>query len=162
VVEIERKFLVAADPNGAAVKAREAIRQGYVAVAGDGSELRVRAIDDSRPLTVKSGGSAIRAEHEIEIGAELFDELWPLTEGRRVEKERVLIPYEGTTIELDVYGGVLRGLRVAEVEFASVEAARRFRPPDWFGAEVTGDPLYKNQSLALQRAPVLSSEPGEN
>jgi adenylate cyclase len=160
-VEIERKFLVAADPDGADVAARTPIRQGYVAVASDGSELRVRAIGDAFRLTVKSGGLGVRSEHEVEIGAELFDELWALTEGRRLEKERLLIPYDGLTIELDVYGGALRGLRVAEVEFPSVEAAERFRTPPWFGAEVTGDPAYKNQALASRRAPILSSDRGD-
>jgi adenylate cyclase len=148
--EIERKFLVDAVPDGVAVESREPIRQGYLAVAGDGSELRVRAIGDAFRLTVKSGGSEVRSEHEVAIGAALFDELWPLTQGRRIEKERLRIPCGQLVIELDVYGGALTGLHVAEVEFESVEAARAFEPPDWFGREVTGDPAYKNQSLALR------------
>jgi adenylate cyclase len=146
--EIERKFLVDGVPDGVTVESREPIRQGYLAVADDGSELRVRAIGDAFRLTVKSGGGEVRSEHEVAIGAALFDALWPLTGGRRVEKERLRIPHGRLVIELDVYGGALAGLHVAEVEFESVEAAREFEPPDWFGREVTGDPAYKNQSLA--------------
>jgi adenylate cyclase len=34
------------------------------------------------------------------------------------------------------------------VEFEEEEAAKRFQPPDWLGADVTGDPRYSNQLLA--------------
>jgi adenylate cyclase len=57
------------------------------------------------------------------------------------------------TIELDVYGGDLEGLVVAEVEFASEEDADAFDPPAWLGREVTDDPRYKNQRLARDGAP---------
>jgi len=154
-VEIERKFLVAADPDDAAAVSPEPIRQGYVAVAPDRSELRVRAIGNAFRLTVKSGSGQVRAEHEIDIGAALFDELWALTEGRRIEKERLRIPYGAVTIELDVYGGALAGLRVAEVEFDSAEAAAAFEPPPWFGDDVTDDPAYRNQSLASASSPPI-------
>jgi CHAD domain-containing protein len=55
--------------------------------------------------------------------------------------------------ELDVYRGSLKGLRVVEVEFPSVEASAAFTAPAWFGAEVTTDPAYKNQALAQREAP---------
>jgi adenylate cyclase len=61
----------------------------------------------------------------MEIDAERFMRLWPLTEGRRLEMS-YLIPGSGDlTIELDVYSGGLRGLMVAEVEFGSEDAATR-------------------------------------
>jgi CYTH domain-containing protein len=47
-----------------------------------------------------------------------------------------------------VYEEALAGLLVAEVEFPSEDAARAFRPPAWFGREVTGNPAYLNQTLA--------------
>jgi adenylate cyclase len=46
--------------------------------------------------------------------------LWRLTVGRRLEKTRYRIPLGRLTIELDVFHGKLRGLIVAEVEFASM------------------------------------------
>jgi adenylate cyclase len=42
---------------------------------------------------------------------------------------------------------------VAEVEFDSEEEARRFEPPDWIGAEVTGDERYLNETLATSGRP---------
>ena len=78
----------------------------------------------------------------------------PFTAGRRLEKTRYVIPGSGElTIELDVYSGGLSGLIVAEVEFASEDAADAFQPSEWFGSEVTDDGRFKNQQLACHGAP---------
>ena len=153
-MEIERKFLVRELPAELEQSRSTQIDQGYIAVANDGTEVRVRRRDGAAVLTVKSGGGRSRLEEEIAIDAERFERLWPLTEGRRLEKRRHLIPTEtGLTIELDVYSGGLAGLMVAEVEFASEDAADAFEPPEWFGAEVTDDARFKNQKLACDGAP---------
>ena len=52
-------------------------------------------------------------------------------------------------IELDVYEGALSGLMVAEVEFDDPWGAEAFIAPYWFGREVTEDPAYRNQRLAV-------------
>jgi len=65
-----------------------------------------------------------------------------------VSKSRHLIVEGGTKIEVDVYGGPLSGLVVAEVEFESEAAATAFEPPDWFGREITGDAKFRNNVLA--------------
>jgi CYTH domain-containing protein len=131
-----------------------AIEQGYLAIAADGTEVRVRRRTQSAVLTVKSGGGRSRVEEELAIEPDSFERLWPLTEGRRIEKTRYEIDAgNGLTIELDVYAGALEGLVVAEVEFDSEEAADAFSPPDWLAREVTDDPRYKNQRLATEGAP---------
>jgi adenylate cyclase len=152
-VEIERKFLVPELPLGLKRSQATRIEQGYLAVADDGTEVRVRRRDGETLLTVKGGVGRSRTEEEIVIDAGRFARLWPLTEGRRIEKTRYLIPAEGLNIELDVYSGALTGLVVAEVEFGSEGAAEAFEPPAWFGAEVTDDARFKNQRLASQGAP---------
>jgi hypothetical protein len=43
-----------------------------------------------------------------------------------------------------------RVLHLVTVEFDTEEEARGFRPPEWFGPEVTGDPRYIHQSIALR------------
>jgi CYTH domain-containing protein len=43
-----------------------------------------------------------------------------------------------------------RVLHRVTVEFASKEEARGFHPLEWFGPEVTGDPRYANQAIALK------------
>jgi CYTH domain-containing protein len=153
-VEIERKFLVREFPRDRERAGSTRIEQGYIAVAEDGTEVRIRRRDGAAVLTVKGSGGRSRLEEEFEIDADRFGRLWPLTEGRRLEKTRHLIPAgAGLTIELDVYSGALAGLMVAEVEFDSEEAADTFEPPDWFGPEVTDDVRFKNQRLACDGAP---------
>ena len=153
-MEIERKFLVDAPPDGLDRHPASAIDQGYLAIEPGGVEVRVRRRDAKAVLTVKAGTGRTRAEEEIAIDADAFERLWPLTEGRRVEKVRHLIPAgDGLTIELDVYGGDLAGLVVAEVEFPDEAAADAFAPPPWIGAEVTDDERYKNHRLAVDGRP---------
>jgi adenylate cyclase len=153
-VEIERKFLVAELPPGLADRPAQRIEQGYLAIAPDGVEVRVRRRGETATLTVKSGPGQVRTEEELAIDERRFASLWPLTGGRRVSKTRHLIPLEpGLIAELDVYHDAHDGLLVAEIEFPSVEAAERFAPPAWLGREVTGDPRYANQSLALHGTP---------
>jgi adenylate cyclase len=153
-IEIERKFLVPEPPTDLDRHRSTAIEQGYLAIADDGTEVRIRRRDGSATLTVKGAGGRSRVEEELEIDAERFERLWPLTEGRRVEKTRYEIPADdGLTIELDVYDGALAGLVVAEVEFDSEDAADAFSGPDWLGREVTQDARYKNQRLACEGAP---------
>ena len=137
-VEIERKFLPARLPDG--VPAGERLEQGYLAVAPDGTEVRIRRRAGRSTLTVKSGPGHVRVEEELEIDDRRFEALWALTEGRRIAKTRHLVP--------------LGGDLTAEVEFGSSEASAAFAPPDWLGAEVTGDARYANQSLALAGVPV--------
>jgi CYTH domain-containing protein len=152
-MEIERKFLLAADPPLPTGSHASRLRQGYVAVASDRGEVRVRDEDGACTLTVKQGAGLTRAEHEVSITPDLFAELWPHTEGRRLEKIRHRLPLERWVAEVDVFAGDLDGLRLVEIEFATEDDAVGFVPPAWFGLEVTADPRYKNQSLALDGAP---------
>jgi adenylate cyclase len=116
--------------------------------------VRVRRRDRRTWLTVKSGAGRVRVEEEIEIEPERFDRLWPLTEGRRIEKTRYEIPAgDDLVIELDVYTGDLAGLVTAEVEFGSEEDAEAYVAPDWLGPDITEDLRYKNQRLARDGAP---------
>ena len=154
MAEIERKFVVDDPPPDLERHPSSEIRQGYLAIDADGTEVRVRSREGSAVLTVKQGAGRSRAEEELELEGERFDRLWPLTEGRRVEKRRYVVPAPGgLAIEVDVYAGQLAGLVVAEVEFADEQQADAFEPPAWFGAEVTDDPRYKNQTLAREGPP---------
>jgi adenylate cyclase len=152
--EVERKFVLAGAPPDLDRHPADAIDQGYLAIADDGVEVRVRRRGDRSTLTVKSGPGHVRVEEEIPIEAERFDALWPLTEGRRLVKTRYLVPLDdGLEAEVDVYGEGLEGLVVAEIEFASDTASGDFAPPAWLGREVTGERAYANQTLATRGAP---------
>ncbi len=154
-MEIERKFLID-EPPPLEDAEFSVIEQGYLAIVhpgADGDEVRLRRRDDQLTETVKRGGGLARDEAEVELDADQFAALWPLTEGRRLHKRRYLIGAGERMIELDVYDGELEGLVVAEVEFRDEQAAARFEPPDWFGAEVTGKPEYLNETLATRGRP---------
>jgi adenylate cyclase len=144
--EIERKFLVSAIPEhrGSGIR----ILQGYLPLRSEETELRVRRKGDETVLTVKHGSGLDRGEEEVAISPEVFDALWPLTEGSRIEKTRYEFPHGDATIELDEFGGELGGLLVAEVEFDSPQLSGLFDAPEWLGREVTDDPSYGNRTLA--------------
>ncbi len=151
--EIERKWVLDAPPQGLGDHPSERIAQGYLALDGD-VEVRLRLRGERAVLTVKAGGGRCRAEEELEIDRARFDALWPLTEGRRVVKRRYLVPAGGgLRFEVDVYEEELTGVVVAEVEFPDDAAADAFATPDWLGREVTDDPRWRNQALALHGRP---------
>lgn len=151
--EIERKFLLEQLPAELEESPAADIEQGYLAVAKS-AEVRVRRHGEGFSLTLKRGAGEEREEIEIELERRQFEALWGATEGRRLTKRRYLVSLgDRVSAEVDVYFGALAGLRVAEVEFPSREAAASFQPPDWFGREVTGDRRYANQALAIGGIP---------
>ncbi|MBS1894382.1 MAG: CHAD domain-containing protein [Actinobacteria bacterium] len=158
MTEIERKFLLAEMPR--AESAAATIDQGYLAL-DDRGEVRLRRIDGELLLTAKRGHGEVREEVEVSIHPRAFEALWPLTAGRRVRKVRHYVPLgEGLRAEIDVYEGPLEGLRTAEVEFDSPEAADSFTPPPWLGEELTGDVRYSNQRLATDGVPGKREDAG--
>ena len=148
--EIERKFLVAAIPEGLP-QPGSVLKQGYLSV--EPVEVRIRSSDgDRHELTVKSIGGLTRAEVTVALSAEQFDDLWRLVDGV-IEKTRHEVEIGEHVVEVDLYGGKLDGLVVAEVEFQSERAAAAFEPLSWFEEEVTDDPHYRNAALASADKP---------
>jgi CYTH domain-containing protein len=149
--EIERKFLVGDLPVEVRDAGADDLRQGYLTTEPVEVRIRSRA-GHVHELTVKSAGGLSRAEVNVPLTREQFDELWPLVE-RSIEKERTVLTVGDLSVEVDVYRGKLAGLVVAEVEFPTEAAARAFTPPAWFGAEVTTDRRFRNAALAAAAAP---------
>jgi adenylate cyclase len=152
-IEVERKFLVHALPDDLRPASPVSIEQGYVAAGSDGTEVRLRRKGDRFYQTIKQGQGLKRVQTEVALSAEQFDAMWPHTQGRRLVKQRYEVPRGPHVIELDVFGGSLEGLIIAEVEFETVEEAGGFDPPGWFGEEVTDDARYQNRNLALHGRP---------
>jgi len=152
-VEIERKYVLTVAPPELDRFPGERIQQGYLAVAEDGVEVRVRRRGDETLLTIKSGPGEIRVEEELPIDERRFEALWALTDGRRLSKTRHLVPLGDLTAEVDVYDDKLAGLITAEVEFPSPEASARFVAPEWLGRDVTNDARFAAQSLAVLERP---------
>lgn len=154
--EIERKFLVTETPNDLDTIDSKSIKQGYI-FSNDNFEIRLRKKGNIFYQTIKEGKGIERTEVEIELTENQFDELWKLTEGKRVEKERFEINYHAHIVELDIFSGELEGLIIAEIEFKNLEIANNFKLPDWFNKEVTFDENYKNKNLAINGIPLSSA-----
>lgn len=164
--EIERKYIV--DPASPALHralttagSGDHIRQGYVIAAGATGELRLRSRNGRHTMTVKRGTPPQREEYEVDVPTELFEQLWPATDGCRVKKRRWHIRYGELDVELDAFDGALQGLWLAEIEFPSLQDAKRagsVESPAWLGPEVTHDKRFTNQALAQASAPPTVDE----
>ncbi len=162
-IEIEGKWLVGPGfhPYQLQGLPDTAIRQGYIAIDPNGNNVRVRDADGIYTMTVKGkADGGLKTEVERAIDEDYFSELWPLTEGRRIEKTRVLNPLIGRhaiygTSEIDIFHVEHHGLIIVEVEVASraMLEALRSDPPAWFGRDVTDDPRYSNAWLAQNGMP---------
>jgi CHAD domain-containing protein/CYTH domain-containing protein len=148
--EIERKFLLDALPTFDQSDEVAEIEQGYL--PGERLVERLRRItkgDEEELLrTMKEGSGMSRLEIEEPVSPELFDGLWPLTEGRRIRKLRHKVKDGDLTWEIDEFQD--RDLVLAEVELES--PSDEVTPPDWLRPhivrEVTDEPEYSNYRLA--------------
>ncbi|MHB1073826.1 MAG: CYTH domain-containing protein [Gemmatimonadaceae bacterium] len=149
-LEIERKYLLSALPDAARGARSVVIEQGYLPgvriverlrrYQGTGTERWVRSI--------KAGTGITRIEVEEEVTRVLFEQLWPLTEGKRVRKRRYYLPEGGVTWEVDDF--LDRELVLAELELP--HESHRVHIPEWLAPvllrEVSHEPAYLNTSLA--------------
>jgi adenylate cyclase len=163
--EIERKFLVR-DLDGAALAAAAVdeleIDQTYLAGAEDESRRVRRSVrrDGDEELTeTRKRRISARTREEFERALEP-DEYRQLVEQQRdptrqtIRKRRFEVPIDGGLVcEVDVFGGDLAGLVLAEVELPAEDAP--FRLPEWLTIEreVTDEPAYTNAALARLDAP---------
>lgn len=148
--EIERKFLIEFLPPQILRSRHYKIAQGYLSNEPGGRHVRLRKKGNRPTLTFKVGRSTAREEREITLSQKQFAILWPATVGRRLSKVRYEIPWKKLIIEVDIYRGQNQGLMVAEVEFPNLSSCRKFKPPRWFGREVTGQKKYSNVRLASE------------
>ena len=140
-IEIERKYLIAADGWRDIVTSTRLLRQGYL-TAGSGVTVRVRTVDDRIGyITIKSGGSALaRAEFEYEVPIADARQMLGYIRGAQIEKLRHSLDLPGGDWVVDEFQGRHAGLLIAEVELESPTG--KLDLPDWLGDEVTGDPQY--------------------
>ncbi|TIX59869.1 MAG: CYTH domain-containing protein [Mesorhizobium sp.] len=156
VKEIERKFLVSGNEWRDLVEGDIRIRQFYLAATPDRS-VRVRVSNGaSAKLTLKFG-SKVRERDEFEYPIPLAEaeEMQAFAIGHVIEKTRHHVRHRGHLYEVDVFGGMLAGLVVAELE--TPEDVPDEMLPDWLGREVTGEQRFYNASLALKGIPEIAA-----
>lgn len=148
-LEIERKFLVAADAWRRAAVSSETILQGYLANTAL-SSVRVRVAGGRAWLSVKAMTCDVaRQEYEYPVPTEDGRAmLAALCEGVPVEKRRHRVPCGAHCFEVDEFLGRNAGLIVAEIELDT--PAQSFCRPAWLGEEVTQHLRYYNFRLATE------------
>jgi CYTH domain-containing protein len=95
-------------------------------------------------FALKGEGGIERDELEPEIPEYIFGKYWHLTQGKRVKKLRLEMPYDFYKYEFDLYVD-RRDLKVAEVEVTDKSLIKRIMP---LGKDVSFESSYKNSYLA--------------
>ncbi|TPM35470.1 CYTH domain-containing protein [Mesorhizobium sp. B2-3-3] len=154
--EVERKFLVSSTAWRELVEADIRILQFYLATA-PGRTVRIRISDGAAAKLTLKFGHAARERDEFEYPIPLADalEMLDFAIGRVIEKTRHHVRHRGYLYEVDVFGGGLAGLVVAELE--TPEDVPDEMLPDWLGREVTGEQKFYNASLALGGIPEIAA-----
>ena len=151
-IEIERKFLVR-DDSWKTVSGSDSvsIRQFYLG-RRDAFSVRVRIVDERDAfLTIKTGSGFTRGEFEYPIPLADALDLEPARVGITIAKRRYRLPHGDHLIEIDVFGGELAPLIVAEIELETETDIVVL--PAFLGREVTGDPAFSNVRLATAGIP---------
>jgi CYTH domain-containing protein len=164
-VERERRFLLAGPPDRGLVTRTQRITDRYV----DGTRLRLRAVDPADgsrilKLTQKipsEGADDARRGIQGLITTTLLGEseyrLLAALPGAVLTKTRYSVPPFG----VDVFGGDLTGLVLAEAEFESDDECVSFVPPldgrVRIIAEVTGDVRFTGGRLAIASVEELAT-----
>lgn len=145
-MEIERKYLIHTLPENLGNYPHRIIEQGYLSTE---PVVRIRRDNDEYILTYKSKGLMVREEYNLPLTKDSYMHLREKIDGRLIIKKRYLIPLSNElTIELDIFGGDLAPLMLAEVEFPDETSANSFTPPKWFGEDVTFSGEYHNSRLS--------------
>lgn len=162
--EIERKFLLRALPSFSRADYFD-IDQGYLSID---PVVRVRHIvshvDTLAPLS--SGILTLKYATKVPGIRDEFEYPIPPEEARihldkcgscRLWKQRYVLPAgHGLFWEVDVFGGKLQGLIVAEIETPEGFDPDRVELPSWIGKDVTADPAFQNTALCLANHPPIS------
>ncbi len=159
-MEIEKKYLIKSLPKNLKQFKVKEIEQGYLFT---NPVIRVRKSNDKYILTYKSRDNldidteslCVANEIEMPITKDCYEHLREKSDGLVISKKRYIIPlssfsseYGELVAELDVFYGELEGLVYVEVEFESTNQAREFKPPSWFGEDVSDDLRYRNGVLS--------------
>ena len=146
---IRRKFLLGSLP--AIEAAPMDITQGWI--PGKTLQLSFERVvsggEERFYRTVGNGSGASRMELEAE-NREVFERLWPLTEGRQVRKRRYRIAEGDRVWEVDEF--LDRELVIAEIALHG--SHEEMELPDWLGPhvlrEITGEDRYVDENLAVE------------
>ena len=141
-MEIERKWHMLRAPE-LPERSHTRMSQSYLSLL---PEVRIRRYEDLAhgtpdrfDLMIKSEGTLAREEIIKPLSAEEYETLLRMTGAcEPIVKDHRTYDYQGFELEFStVDADRAEGFTYAEVEFPTMEAARAFAAPDWFGGETT-------------------------
>lgn len=144
--EIEHKYLVNDNSFIALATNCFDIKQGYICREKHRT-VRIRIKGDEAFITIKgitTGDTRAEFEYPIPIQDALIL-LDTLCSKPIIEKKRYIVNYHCNTWEIDVFGGGLAGLVVAEIEIPTSDY--KYDIPPFVGKNVTNNPRYYNANL---------------
>jgi CYTH domain-containing protein len=106
------------------------------------NEMRLRETKNKYFLTIKSKGSLIREEFEMQIKKDFFEKYKKLKQ-KKLYKIRLIKKYKNKILEFDYYPNY--DMITMEIEFKSIDEANKFHIK---GKEITGRKKYKSRNLA--------------
>lgn len=150
--EIERKWLMDGFPINLIPIQESVIKQSYISFE---PEVRIRRkLNKTKPsisykITFKTNGDIIRDEIEFKIKGENYHKLKRVfCEDRAVVKNQKKYKYDKHILYVS---HVNDKFYYAEIEFDSIEEAKSFKAPEWFGEEVTYDKNYKMKNYVKNK-----------
>lgn len=186
-IENERKFKLNRPASEIIAEAKAAgqlfntiaIRQFYHTDGGRTSRYRCESdstyekrctITDKRPVR---GSDRERFEYEEETDLQFFERMESISDTPTVSKTRYEIETQTHFLQLDVFHDELEGLEFVELEAQHQPNIDNFDCeddvfddpfnqkyfPDWIGAEVTSDPDYRNEAIAIKLGEIRKNRP---
>lgn len=155
MLEIEKKFLINEVPENIESCEKQEILQGYFKENQKNIRIRKTVIEKkgrkyiTYTMTKKTGNGLIRQEEEKKISENQFKDYREFAKDNQIRKTRYLYPYKKNIIEINQFHDSLDGLRMAEIEFWSIEKSNKFIPPSRCSQEVTERKEANNSYLAV-------------
>ena len=140
MIEREKTFLAKYIPQDVLACESKDIIDIYIPKNQTHPHLRVRKSGEEYEITkkvqVEKDDASTQKEFTIPMTKEEYNALSVLP-GKRVEKRRYYYPYNGKTVEFDVFLGDLSGLVLVDVEFDTAEEKAVFDMPDFCLVDIT-------------------------
>ena len=108
------------------------------------SKIQIKGFGTIYKMAIKSGNGMVRTEIEKKLSSKEYNALKKVSKAS-VQKTVIDIGFAG----ISIYEGKNKGLITVEVEFDTINDAKQFIPPKWFGREVTNNVRYRAKSLAF-------------
>jgi CYTH domain-containing protein len=143
-MEIERKWLVKNLPN---LENLPAIKyERHFLFVGEKIEIRIQKKGEAYEFERKVELNELsRESQKFKITKEEFDVLKVFCTKSLIRESYLL--QNNPEISIKIYKEDYEGLIRAEVEFDNENDAREFKPLDWFGEEITENPLGRDKLL---------------